>query len=105
MMHLIDLHLIDDITWNFFSDDTFFLQHYIYIYIYIEHDTLSLAFPYVFFLPPSTSSGLTFHRFALSSVTFIVYGVDDEVADDEGLLRRTAFVRAGWPPVLEWMSY
>lgn len=32
---------------------------------------------------PSTPSGLTFHRFALSSVTFIVYGVDDEVADDE----------------------
>jgi len=35
------------------------------------------------FFPPSTSSGLTFRRFALSSVTFIVYGVDDEVADDE----------------------
>lgn len=33
--------------------------------------------------PPSISSGLTFRRFALSSVMFIVYGVDDEVADDE----------------------
>lgn len=92
------LHLIDDITWNFSFQRhfLFFLQHY------IRHDAASLVFPYIRgpSFPPSTSSGLTFRRFALS-VMFIVYGVDDEVADDEILLRRTAFVRAGWPPVSE----
>lgn len=75
------LHLIDDITWNspatlFFL---FFLQH-------CKRTRRALArFPVSAILPspPSTSSGLTFRRFALSSVMFIVYGVDDEVADDE----------------------
>lgn len=36
-----------------------------------------------FSLSLSTYSGLTFRRFTLSSVVFIVCDVDDEVADDE----------------------
>lgn len=88
----------DHVVWNFLSPAT--LPFFFYLALYYSLGTrsrsflLSLSFLYLYF---STPSGLTFRRrIALSSVVFIVCGVDDEDATrwDEVLLRRTA-IRPG----------
>lgn len=84
------MHLHCDTSLFFF----FYLALYSSPGIRSRSSLLSLCFLYLCF---STPSGLTFRRrIALSSVVFIVCGVDDEDATrwDEVLLRRTA-IRPG----------